>query len=151
MSPPDVAALAALHAESFSTPRPWSAAEFTDLLGMTGVYLCGDAEGFVMGRALLGEAELLTLAVAPALRRQGRARVLLRAFDDAARIRGAETAFLEVAAGNDPARALYAAEGWLPQGRRKSYYRHPDGRSEDAVVMTRALALASPSDIRPSG
>ncbi|MGO4853763.1 GNAT family N-acetyltransferase [Phaeovulum sp. W22_SRMD_FR3] len=151
MSLPDVAALAALHAQCFSTPRPWSAAEFTDLLGMTGVYLCGDAQGFVMGRALAGEAELLTLAVAPALRRQGRARALVLAFEEAARLRGAETAFLEVAVGNDPARALYAALGWQPQGRRKSYYRHPDGRPEDAVVMTRALAPASPSDIRPSG
>jgi [ribosomal protein S18]-alanine N-acetyltransferase len=151
VSLPDVTALAGLHDQSFITPRPWSAAEFADLLSMTGVFLCGDAEGFVMGRALAGEAELLTLAVAPALRRQGRARNLLDAFDNAARIRGAERAFLEVAAGNDPARALYHAAGWLLQGQRKNYYRHPDGRAEDAVIMTRALAPASPSNIRPSG
>ena len=133
-------ALAALHAACFATPRPWSAAEFAALLATPGVFLRGDSRGFVLGRAVAGEAELLTLAVAPEERRQGLGRALLVAFEVEAREAHAETAFLEVAAANVAARALYAGAGWAETGRRRGYYRLPGGGADDAVVMTRALA-----------
>ncbi|MDP2064128.1 MAG: GNAT family N-acetyltransferase [Phaeovulum sp.] len=133
------AAMAALHAAAFSTPRPWSAAEIAGLCATAGVFVLGDSRGFVLGRALAGEAELLTLAVAPAERRRGLGRALLAGFEAAARLAGAEAAFLEVAAANAPARALYAAAGWRETGRRRGYYRNPDGSPEDALVLTRAL------------
>jgi len=133
-------ALAALHGACFATPRPWSAAEFAALLTAPGVFLHGDSRGFVLGRAVAGEAELLTLAVAPEARRQGLGRALLVAFEAEARQARAETAFLEVAAANVAARALYAGAGWAEAGRRRGYYRLPGGGADDAVVMTRALA-----------
>ena len=133
-------ALAALHRVCFTTPRPWTAAEFAGLLAMPGVFLIGATGGFVLGRALAGEAELLTLAVAPQQRRRGVGRTLLAGFEAAARAAGAEAAFLEVAAGNEPAQALYAAAGWRQTGRRPRYYHHPDGRAEDALLLTRAFA-----------
>ncbi|MBW6505802.1 MAG: GNAT family N-acetyltransferase [Rhodobacteraceae bacterium] len=134
------AALAALHAACFTTPRPWSAAEFASLLVLPGVFLLGDSRGFVLGRAAAGEAELLTLAVAPALRRQGLGRALLAAFEAAAQAEGAGVAYLEVAAANAPARALYAAAGWREAGRRRGYYQLPGSGTDDALVLARAFA-----------
>jgi ribosomal-protein-alanine N-acetyltransferase len=86
-----------------------------------------------------GEAELLTLAVDPP--RQGRGtggRLVARFLAEAGR-RGAARAFLEVAEDNAAARALYARAGFAVAGRRPGYYRHPDGRRIDALVMGRDL------------
>ena len=136
MTPDD---LAALHARCFVTPRPWTAAEFAGLLAAPGAFLLTESSGFLLGRVIAGEAELLTVAVDPLARRQGSGRALVAQFAAQARARGAQTAFLEVAEGNEPARALYAACGWPAAGRRRGYYRHPDGRAEDALVLTLAL------------
>ncbi len=133
------AALAALHAACFTTPRPWTEAEFQSFLATPHVFLLGDAQGFVVGRAVAGEAELLTLAVAPAARRQGLGRALVAAFEAEAKLRGAAEAFLEVAEDNAPARALYAAAGYRETGRRTGYFRQPDGQPVAAVLMARAL------------
>jgi ribosomal-protein-alanine N-acetyltransferase len=85
---------------------------------------------------------LLTLAVDPAARRQGSGARLVAAFAAEARGRGATTAFLEVAATNAAAQALYAKAGWLAAGRRNGYYHAPDGTAEDALVLR--LELAQP-------
>lgn len=133
------AALADLHSRAFTTPRPWSAAEISALLAGNGVFWLGHARGFVMGRAVAGEAEVLTLAVAPDQRRQGVARGLMQGFEHAAQAAGAETAFLEVAANNDAAIALYLSLGYAQAGRRKGYFETPHGTRIDALVMTRTL------------
>jgi len=135
-------ALAALHARAFTTPPPWSAAAFAGLLDSPLVFLTADPEGraFALGRVVAGEAELLTLATDPGARRQGLARAQMAEFDRAAQARGAITAFLEVAEDNAPARALYAACGWLPQGRRAGYYRAPGGACVAALILCKSLA-----------
>jgi len=133
-------ALAALHARCFTSPRPWSAVEFVALIDAPGVFLLGDAAGFVLGRALAGEAELLTLAVAPEARRQGAGRRLLAAFEAGAAARGATEAFLEVAADNAPALALYLGAGWSEAGRRRGYYRRAEGPAADALTLRKVLA-----------
>lgn len=136
-------ALAALHAACFTTPRPWSEEEFRALLRSPGVFLLNDTHGFLLGRVIAGEAELLTLAVAPKARRKGTGRALVEQFAAEARAREAETAFLEVSAENAPARALYAATGWTESGRRKGYYSSPEGARIDAIVMNLTLAEAA--------
>lgn len=133
------AELSQLHQRCFRVPRPFSTEEFAALLAAPTIYLCTATGGFALGRAVAGEAELLTLAVDPALRRQGYGRDLLRRFAAEAARRGAASAFLEVAAGNDAARALYASESWQETGRRKGYYQLGDGQSEDAIVMQKTL------------
>ncbi len=134
------AALATLHARAFTTPRPWGEAEFAASISDPLVFLLveGDA-GFLLGRAVAGEAELLTLAVAPEARRLGLGRRLVGRFVYQARLRGAESAFLEVAEDNAAARGLYLAAGFSDAGRRRGYYRAPDGRAVDALVLTRSL------------
>lgn len=141
MSP---AALAALHAACFRRPRPWTEAEFAALLAGPGVILVTDAAGFALGRAAGGEAELLTLAVIPEARRRGLGRALLVRFEAEARARGAAEVFLEVAADNLPARALYARAGYGQAGRRRGYYAAgPEGPATDALVLRRSLAEGS--------
>lgn len=130
--------MAEIHAESFTIPRPWSAREFADLVSMAGVFVETTQRGFIMGRLIAGEAELLTLAVAPQARRSGEGRALVAAF--LGHLGPDDRAFLEVAAGNIPARSLYKATGWAETGLRRAYYRHAGGAAEDAVVMTWADA-----------
>ncbi|MFE3839366.1 ribosomal protein S18-alanine N-acetyltransferase [Pseudogemmobacter sonorensis] len=137
---PDPARLAALHAASFTTPRPWDAAEIAGLLASAPVFVLEEAGGFLIGRAIAGEAELLTLAVAPARRRQGLGRRLVEGFLTRARALQAETAFLEVSAENPAAIALYESLGFRRAGVRRGYYAAPDGQRIDAIVMTRTLA-----------
>ena len=132
-------ALAKLHAACFVTPRPWSAAEIADLAASPLTFVSGDVAGFVMGRVIADEAELLTSAVAPEARRRGRGAALLAEFEATARARGAATAFLEVAADNAAALALYLGAGWQRAGRRRGYYRRPEGTPVDAEILSKAL------------
>lgn len=133
------AQLAALHARCFTVPRPWDAGEFATLLASHEVFVLGGAEGFAVGRVTVDEAELLTLAVDPARRRQGLGAALLAEYEAEALRRGAARSLLEVSAQNAPARALYLARGYHSCGRRPGYYRAPDGQRIDAEIMDKAL------------
>jgi len=132
-------ALAALHKRAFVTPRPWTAAEFGELLAASHVFVIGDVGGFILGRAVADQAELLTLAVDPARRRRGRGRQLVRRFEEEAAIRGANRIFLEVSAENAAAVGLYLTEGYAESGRRRGYYRDVSAQPVDAIVMSKPL------------
>lgn len=134
----DPAALARLHAQAFTRPPPWTAEAFATLLSMPGVFLVTAPDGFALGRAIAGEAELLTIAVAPAARRRGIGAGLLADFLAEAGRRNATRAFLDVAATNAVARALYGRAGFVQVARRAGYYRDADGR-DDALVLARDL------------
>jgi ribosomal-protein-alanine N-acetyltransferase len=136
--------LASTHAAAFTTDRPWSAAEFANLLSHPSTLLTGDARAFVLARVILDEAEILTLATHPAHRRQGLARAALDTFITAAARRGATRAFLDVAEDNAPARALYAATGFSEIARRPGYYHAADGPSRDAIILARDLPASDP-------
>ena len=138
------AEMAALHQRCFVTPRPWGVAEFDGLLADPLVFaLVEGDQGFVVGRAVAGEAEVLTIAVAPEARRRGLGARLMTRFLYQARLRGAEAAFLEVASGNVAAIALYRMHGFTEAGQRRGYYREPDGRVSDALILRRALGKAA--------
>lgn len=137
MTPQD---MAALHAACFTTPRPWSAQEFADLLANPTAFALTGPDSLLLGRVVAGEAELLTLAVAPSARRHGHGRQLVERFLAESLRRGAESAFLEVAASNRPAQALYLAAGFAQAGRRRAYYHAPDGRTEDALILIFAFS-----------
>ena len=129
------AELAHLHGLCFTRPRPWQTAEFAALLDSPHAFLLSRPQGFLLGRVIADEAELLTLAVAPDARRQGIARDLVGSFAATSRARGAAHAFLEVAADNAAAQTLYLAAGWAESGRRRRYY----GPDLDAIVMVLRL------------
>ncbi len=130
--------LATLHAEAFDTS--WPASAFADLLGQPGVVLEGEADGFILIRAAADEAEILTLAVRPAARRQGLGARLVRNATDRAAALGATRMFLEVAEDNAPARALYEALGFESAGRRPRYYPRAEGPAVDALLLVRNFA-----------
>jgi len=130
------AAMAAIHAECFPPVARWGAEAMELQLALLRAFGFIDAGGgFVLARVAADEAEILTLAVAPAARRRGLARALLRRAANEAAAAGATSLFLEVADDNAAARALYAAEGFTEVGRRRRYY--PGGG--DALVLRRAI------------
>lgn len=135
--------LADLHDRAFD--RPWTAEEFESLLKSPGVFaVLGEADdpaqarGFILCRAIAGEAEILTIAVDPAARRRGWGAALVEMAAGIAAEAGSEAMFLEVATDNAAAIALYAATGFARVGLRKGYYPHAEG-ARDALVMRRAL------------
>ncbi|MFI4936266.1 MAG: GNAT family N-acetyltransferase [Caulobacterales bacterium] len=135
-------ALAEIHAAAFETP--WSGRDIAELMAGRGAFaLAAETPeralaAFILCQVIAGEAEVLTLAVRPSWRRKGLARALL----EAALGLAGETAsamFLEVAADNLGALALYEAAGFAPVGRRSGYYLGRAGPGADAVVMRRTL------------
>ncbi|SEN05331.1 ribosomal-protein-alanine N-acetyltransferase [Loktanella fryxellensis] len=136
-------ALAQTHRRAFDHDRPWSALEFADLLAQRGVILCGSADSFVLGRVTFDEAEVMTLATLPEQRRMGLARAALTDFLGRAARAGAASVFLEVAADNAAAIALYAAQDFASVGRRRAYYARTCGAAVDALVLRRAVADAA--------
>jgi len=137
----DAPTLAEIHGAGFD--RGWSADDIATLLEAAGGYGFlvrdpgdpGSVRGFILARALAGEAEILTVTVGPGWRRRGLARALVEAAANAARTLAAEALFLEVAADNGPAIALYRQAGFEPAGRRPGYYRRPGAPAVDALVL----------------
>jgi ribosomal-protein-alanine N-acetyltransferase len=82
---------------------------------------------------IVDEAHISTLAVHPEWRGRGLGELLLVALIDAAALRGARVATLEVRVSNGVAQALYRKHAFAQVGRRKGYY--TDNR-EDALIMT---------------
>jgi ribosomal-protein-alanine N-acetyltransferase len=134
VTPGDARLLAVLHASAFE--RPWDEAAFEALLVTFNVFgLILDGQGFILCRAVADEAEILTLAVAPLVRRGGVGRALVEAAAQTATARGADSLFLEVASDNAAALGLYAGAAFEPAGLRRGYY----AGGADAVVMRRTL------------
>ena len=134
----DVAALAAIHAASFK--RGWSEDEFARLIADRAVV--GDRAaigrtliGFIISRVTTGEAEILSVAIAPSHRGRGLARPLLHRHLQRLAGVGARAVFLEVGEGNIPAERLYRRAGFYEVGRRAGYY---DGGGT-ALVLRRDL------------
>ncbi len=136
----EAAALALMHKAVFEAA--WGEAEIATLLGAPGGFaLIADSNGpagFILCRAIGGEAEILTLAVAPAARRLGFGLALVEEAVRLAAEQGAEAIFLEVAEDNEAAIALYEGARFEPAGRRPGYYRR-EGETTDALVMRRWL------------
>ena len=129
--------MADLHGQAFDAP--WSAAEFTALMTGPGVFalrasVAEHPAGFILCRVAVDEAEVLTLATVPGLRRRGVASALLDQAIAVALSRGAVAMFLEVAADNPGAAALYRTRGFRQVGARPAYYSRHEGAA-DALIM----------------
>lgn len=136
MTPSD---LANLHAASFQDTRSWSEAEFAALLSAPINFLVTGRESFALGRTIGEEAELLTIAVYPDLRRIGLGRTILEQFEAMAQMRGANHVFLEVSAVNQPAINLYNSTGYNQISKRDNYYKLLDGSLADALMFSKSL------------
>lgn len=134
--------LADLHAQAFNVP--WSVEAFAALLDQAGVFALATEDGFILIRVVADEAEILTLAVRPHVRKLGLGRALVEHGAVEASRRGAVHLFLEVAQDNKAARALYARTGFVEAGRRAGYYARTDGSTSDALVLARDLSERLP-------
>ena len=100
----------------------------------------GMPTGFILGRMVADEAEILDLAVCEECRRQGEGRALLvellRRFAES----GVSRVFLEVRESNRGAIEFYERMGFRRSGRREGYYREPQ---EAALVYERTQESTS--------
>jgi ribosomal-protein-alanine N-acetyltransferase len=123
--PSNAAAIAAVHGASFQ--RGWGEDEVQRLLIETNVVahrvMIGRTfVGFILSRLAAGEAEILSVAIAPAWRRRALARPLLDLHLRRLAGLGVRSVFLEVAEHNAPACRLYRRAGFREVGRRQAYY-----------------------------
>lgn len=131
--------MAVVHAAAFLQSRPWRADEFRDLLSNKFTHSIGNSQCFAVFQVIADEAELLTIATHPYHQRKGLARILMDTWQNEAARLGATRAFLDVAADNAPAIALYESCGYMRCGMRKGYYRRSTGTNVDAILMERSL------------
>ena len=134
-----VAQVAALEKLCFSDP--WSensvASELHNPLSFWLVAVEDDAvAGYIGSQSVMGESDMMNVAVHPDYRRKGYAEALVLALCDELKERGNTTLALEVRASNEPAKALYEKLGFTLAGRRPNYYRNP---REDALILKKAL------------
>lgn len=135
MTQKDVAAVAALEAESFS--RPWSYDAFEKTLSDENyIVLIAKAPEMLLGYCVLlctgEEADITNVCTMPQARGKGVATALLTELLEKGNAQGVLEYFLEVREGNVPARALYTKLGFEEIGLRKNYYAEP---KEHAVLM----------------
>ena len=141
MTDEHVAAIAALEKVCF--PDPWSeaavASEVNNPLSLWLVAMEGDhLAGYIGSQSVLGESDVMNVAVDPAFRRQGVARELIQTLIRELAQRGNHCLSLEVRASNAPAITLYEALGFHQVGRRPNYYRTP---KEDALILRKEWTL----------
>ena len=135
MAAEHVAQVAALEAICFADP--WSeksvASELTNPLSLWLVALDDDrVAGYVGSQSVMGESDMMNVAVHPDYRRQGIAEKLCLSLVEALSGKGNHSLTLEVRASNAPAKALYEKLGFQQVGLRKNYYRNP---REDALIL----------------
>ena len=99
--------------------------------------------GFAIGQVAADEAELLTVAVRRGAQRKGVGKTLVQAIGRAAKNAGARNLYLEVAADNTAAIALYETLQFTVTGRRKGYYERPGAQAGDAITMALPLEPAA--------
>ena len=97
----------------------------------------GKVTGFLIGRRVHEEAEILNIAVLPEYRRRGEGSKIFAAAFEEFRKKKVRRVFLEVRESNSGAIAFYKKHRFSELTRRPHYYRNPD---ETAVVMERELA-----------
>ena len=129
---PQVAAL-----EELCFRDPWSensvASELNNPLSYWLVALEGEqVAGYVGSQTVLGETDMMNIAVHPDHRRKGVAEGLINALVEGLKARESHSLTLEVRSSNAPAISLYEKLGFARIGLRKNYYRNP---KEDALIL----------------
>lgn len=123
----------------------WSEAALTETLERQPAHFLAAWQGekiagFVLGRKMAEEGEILNLAVKTEYRRRGVARTLVQTLLDVFAAEGVGKAFLEVRESNAAAIALYKHLGFRPAGRRPGYYHRPE---EAALLLEAKIDVGS--------
>lgn len=141
MNSSHISAIAQLEKVCFSDP--WSeasvASELGNRLSLWIVAMDGETlVGYVGSQTVLGESDMMNIAVAPDARRRGIAQGLIAALIQALTETGCHSLSLEVRVSNEPARMLYEKLGFQQVGCRRNYYRNP---REDALILRKEWTL----------
>ena len=141
MTSAHVAQIAELEKRCFNDP--WSensiASELNNRLSCWLVALEGDVViGYVGSQTVLGETDMMNIAVHPDYRNQGVAKKLIQNLMDIISEQGSHSLMLEVRQSNEPAKNLYASLGFETVGIRKNYYRNP---KENALILRKEWSL----------
>lgn len=135
MTRQDVAQVAKLEKETFSTP--WTEQDFIEMIDADyAYYLVVEEDGAIIGgcglRNIVGEGEITNVVIHPRYRNRGIGmHMLSRLLEDGEKM-GIQAFTLEVRESNAPAIHLYERIGFQPEGMRKDFYQNP---TEDAVIM----------------
>ena len=135
MNKDHVSQIAQLEVQCFSDP--WSEKSIaSELENPLSLWLVAEENGQVWGyvgsQTVLGESDMMNVAVDPRFRRQGIARALIETLIAELSKMGSRCLRLEVRVSNENARALYARMGFQQLGLRKNYYHNP---KEDALIL----------------
>ena len=127
--------IAQLEALCFSDP--WSensiAQELTNPLSFwLAAVEDGKVAGYIGSQTVMGETDMMNVAVHPDFRRRGVGQNLILSLVEAMRARQSHSLTLEVRASNTPAIRLYEKLGFSQVGKRSGYYRNP---KEDALIL----------------
>jgi ribosomal-protein-alanine N-acetyltransferase len=128
-----------LHLLSGSLTRPWSESEYKILLSTDTIRFFYVENGFLVGRLIGPDAEILNVIVHPKYRRLGKARYLIDKFEKEAKEEGSSKCFLEVGESNSRANKLYQSLNYLSVGKRKNYYEFVDGRKDNASILAKEI------------
>ena len=141
MTAGQVSQVAALEKICFSDP--WSEKSVGEelqnplscwLVSLEGDRLCG----YVGSQTVLGESDMMNIAVDPDFRRQHIGEKLILSLVEKLKERGSRCLTLEVRSSNAPAIALYEKLGFSQVGKRPNYYRNP---REDAFLLRKEWEL----------
>ena len=136
MTSDHVAQIAQLEKICFSDP--WSERSVASELDNKLSYWLAAVEddtvaGYIGSQTVMGETDMMNVAVHPDYRRRGVAEALVNGLVEALKTQmDSHCLTLEVRASNAPAIALYEKLGFAEIGRRKNYYRNP---REDALIL----------------
>lgn len=132
----DIDAVTAI--EQVAHYHPWTKNLLTDAITAYQTWLMFDQQqllGYGMIKVVVGEAELLNIAIAPSQQNKGYGkRLLSHLMAEAEKLQAVEC-FLEVRESNHSAYKLYESFGFNEVGRRVNYYPAPNGKKEDALIM----------------
>jgi len=123
---------------------PWTRGNFIDsivagYLARALIGIDGELIGYFVAMPGFEEMHLLNVTVAARHEGRGHGRRLLAELYALSAGFAASAVWLEVRESNVRAQALYLREGFAEAGRRRDYYPAPQGRREDAILMTRSL------------
>jgi ribosomal-protein-alanine N-acetyltransferase len=134
----DILAIEGLEQVCFSDPWSYESLEHDILNNKLSFYIVAEVEGVVCGYVgiwnIVDEGHITNVAVSPDYRRKHIASNMLDVLIASCQEAGVERFTLEVRAGNEPAKALYAGKGFKEISVRKGYYQD---NGEDAIIMWR--------------
>lgn len=94
--------------------------------------------GYVGSQTVLGETDMMNIAVHPDFRRRKVAKTLILALVEQLKAQGSHSLTLEVRQSNEIAQSLYLGLGFQQVGKRPNYYRNP---KEAAIILRKEWEL----------